>query len=676
MLHAVRFREDEAGGYPRPLLLWTGEGRRLQRSAAVYDHGEMTRMELTAALDALGQVRVAVVGDFCLDAYWILDESRSEISIETGLRTRPIREHRYFLGGAGNVAMNLRALRVGDLRVFGVTGEDPFGRDMRRLMTGAGMKTEGLMIQSRDWNTHVYIKPHVGGVEQQRLDFGNFNVLADATATELLGRLRGCLAEIDVVIINEQVPSGIHASTTFRSGLNALIREHSGRRFVLDSRHYHDRYEGAIRKMNDREAVRLWGRPRAPDEPVPAEEVIQAATALRQRWGQPVVVTRGPRGCVVCDEQGHHEIPGLLLSGPIDPVGAGDTFLAAFSAALAAGYDVVTAATLGNFAAAVVVQKRFQTGTATPDEILAVGADPDYVYRPELAEDPRRARYLAGTEIEVVTVLPSAQRITHAVFDHDGTISTLRQGWEDVMEGMMVRAILGDVFSQADEALYAKVVQRVRDYIDKTTGVQTIVQMQGLVELVREFGCVPQDQVLDPAGYKAVYNAALMERVNRRLAKLGRGELDIADLTLKNAIAFLRRLYEAGVRLYLASGTDIEDVIREARALGYADVFEGHIYGSIGMTERDAKRVVIERILNDIGSIQAKCLVTFGDGPVEIRETHKRGGVTVGVASDEVRRFGLNLSKRARLIRAGADLIIPDFSQMNRLLTVLGFTDA
>ena len=64
-------------------------------------------------------------------------------------------------------------------------------------------------------------------------------------------------------------------------------------------------------------------------------------------------------------------------------------------------------------------------------------------------------------------------------------------------------------------------------------------------------------------------------------------------------------------------------------------------------------------------------LVTFGDGPVEIRETHRVGGTTVGVASDEVRRFGLNSSKRRRLIRAGADLIVPDFSQLDALLEML-----
>ena len=67
-----------------------------------------------------------------------------------------------------------------------------------------------------------------------------------------------------------------------------------------------------------------------------------------------------------------------------------------------------------------------------------------------------------------------------------------------------------------------------------------------------------------------------------------------------------------------------------------------------------------------------KQLLTFGDGPVEMRETRKRGGVAVGVCSDEVRRFGFNRAKRRRLIRGGAHLLVPDYSDLPSLLRVLG----
>jgi phosphoglycolate phosphatase-like HAD superfamily hydrolase len=346
--------------------------------------------------------------------------------------------------------------------------------------------------------------------------------------------------------------------------------------------------------------------------------------------------------------------------------------LAGIAAALATGTTPLNAATFGNFVAGVTVQKLFQTGTASPAEILAIGTDPDYVYAPELADDARHAQYVPGTAMEVVVPLTGQRRITHAIFDHDGTISTLRQGWEAVMEPMMIQAILGNQYASADETLYARVVKRVRDFIDKTTGIQTLVQMQGLAKLVREFGVVPAADVLDEFRYKQIYLDSLMGLVRDRTAQLQRGELDVTDFTVKKAPELLHRLHKAGVKLYLASGTDEKDVIAEAEVLGYAGLFEGRIYGAVGDVAVEAKRIVLDRILKDIGSANVSQMVAFGDGPVEMRETRKRGGLTVGIASDELRRYGLNPGKRSRLIRAGADIIVPDFSQLDAVLRLLG----
>ena len=76
----------------------------------------MNRNELEALLGDIRRVRIGVIGDFCLDAYWELDASLSEISIETGLATRAVRRQRYSLGGAGNVANNLVAMGVGQVQ--------------------------------------------------------------------------------------------------------------------------------------------------------------------------------------------------------------------------------------------------------------------------------------------------------------------------------------------------------------------------------------------------------------------------------------------------------------------------------------------------------------------------------------------------------------------------------
>jgi rfaE bifunctional protein kinase chain/domain len=621
---------------------------------------------LPRLLERIRAVRIGVIGDFCLDAYLLLDPAGSEISVETGLPTLAVREQRYTLGGAGNVAANLRALGAGSVRAFGVAGDDPFGWQMLRLLEREKIDVRGLLLQREGWQTPTYTKPYESEREARRIDYGNFNVLELETAEALLACLEQAAGELDVLVVNQQLEHGIH-SPELRSGLVEFIGRHLGLPVVVDSRSHSAEFHGTMRKLNEREASRLAGLPPGGDG---LERARTLAEELYRRWNRPLFLSRGEFGCLVHDGEACREVPGLAITGPVDPVGAGDSLLAGIAAALAAGEDPLGAAELGNLAAGVTVQKLRVTGTASPEEILAIGSSPDYRYHPEVALDPRRADYLEDTDIELVAVLPRRLSLRHAVFDHDGTISTLRQGWAEVMEPVMLKAILGD---HAEASLYERVRQRVRDYIDRTTGVQTLAQMKGLAAMVREFGLVPEESILDEHGYKALYNRELMALVGRRLARLARGELEAEDFRMKGALPFLRELAGRGVKLYLASGTDQADAEQEARALGYGELFQGRIYGARGDLSHEPKRVVLERILGEVGPRGLSALATFGDGPVEIRETRKRGGLAVGVASDEVRRFGLDADKRARLIQAGADLIIPDFSQGRRLLELLGF---
>jgi phosphoglycolate phosphatase-like HAD superfamily hydrolase len=210
----------------------------------------------------------------------------------------------------------------------------------------------------------------------------------------------------------------------------------------------------------------------------------------------------------------------------------------------------------------------------------------------------------------------------------------------------------------------------VREYIDKSTGIQTIVQMQSLADMAGEYGFVPKKEILEPAEYKHGYNEMLLEVVNARMEKFRKKELDVSDFTVKGAVSFLKELSRRGVRLYLASGTDQKDVINEAKCLGYASYFEGRIYGSVGNIIGDSKKAVIEKIIRE-NNLKGPELACFGDGPVELREVKKRNGLAIGIASDEVRRYGITLQKRTRLIKAGADLVIPDLSQYAQVVRIL-----
>ena len=626
---------------------------------------------LEECLAGVADARVAVFGDFCLDAYWVIDADESELSVETSLPIRRVRTQRYSLGGAGNVVANLAALGVGSIQAVTLVGADLFGRHMLELLEEMGAATDGVSQCQESWQTLVYSKPCVRDGELNRIDFGGFNELDPTTMDTLARKLDVAAAGADIVILNQQVPGGLSPAPMIER-INEVIAARSECMFIVDSRHRAKLYHGAMLKINAHEAARLLGQTIPLDERISIDRARDLARGLFDQTGKSAFVTRGSNGLIVVDEGRLDETPGIQIVERIDPVGAGDTVISALSAVLASGGSAAAAARLANIAASVTVRKLQTTGTASPDEIRQVGPEPDYVYLPELADDLRQARYADAEEgeIELVRDLPDPRDIRHAIFDHDGTISTLREGWEQIMLPTMVRAVLGPRYDDADEALYHKVVDHVSRYIDRTTGVQTLVQMQGLVQMVRQFGCVRAEEVLDMHGYKAIYNAQLLDMVRRRIEKLKRGELDTEDFQIKNARRLLEALHGRGVKLYLASGTDQADVQAEAEALGYAHLFEGGIFGAVGDVKVEAKRDVLERIIRE-GSLNGPQLVTIGDGPVEIRETHKRGGITVGVASDEVHRFGLNSAKRTRLIRAGADIIVRDFTRLDSLLTLL-----
>lgn len=630
-----------------------------------------TEFSVEAILARLPAARVTVFGDFCLDAYWWLDDETretAETSLETGLATRRVRRQQYALGGAGNVVANLIDLGVKQVRAVGIIGADLFGGELLRLLEERSVKTGEIVSALTPWQTMVYAKPYRGEAEESRLDFGAFNKLSKDTIELLMSGLERAARDSDIVILNQQVAAGVSTPAVIEQ-INWIIRNHQQTKFIVDSRHHACLYKGTIFKLNASEAGRLLGEV-VDDCTVPVDRATDYARRLSGKSGQPVFLTRGENGMLVGNGNAVHDVPGIQVIERTDSVGAGDTALAALAAVLGSGGDPLSAAKFANIAASITVRKVQMTGTATPAEIREVGDTPDYVYQPELADDTRVARFYHNSEIELTSPLPADLQIKHVIFDHDGTISTLRQGWEQIMEPMMIRAILGSQYGTVDASMLRTVSNAVHRLVDRTTGVQTLVQMQGLAQMVRQFGFVSPSAVLDEHGYKRVYNEELLDLVNKRIAKLERRELEPADFQVKNARQLLEALQRQGVKLYLASGTDEADVRAEAEAMGYAQLFGGRIFGAVGDVKVEAKKIVLERIIST-HNLAGHEFAVFGDGPVEIRETRKRGGVCIGVASDEVRRFGMNPAKRARLIRAGAHLIVPDFSQLNVLLQLL-----
>jgi phosphoglycolate phosphatase len=263
--------------------------------------------------------------------------------------------------------------------------------------------------------------------------------------------------------------------------------------------------------------------------------------------------------------------------------------------------------------------------------------------------------------IEIIN--PHIQRgyIRHALFDFDGTVSLIREGWQGVMIPMMVEVLLETPQRESEEELYAVVTE----FVDRLTGKQTIYQMIQLCQEVRQRGGEP----LDPLEYKWMYLNRLWERIKVRVAGLKNGQFTPEEMMVPGAVPMLEAMRARGVTCYLASGTDAVYVVDEAAALGLSPYFAS-IYGALDDYQDYSKKMVIERILNE-NHLSGPEFVTFGDGYVEIEDTKAVGGIAAGVASDEVNRQGINEWKRERLIQAGADLIIPDFRQHERLVDYL-----
>ena len=266
------------------------------------------------------------------------------------------------------------------------------------------------------------------------------------------------------------------------------------------------------------------------------------------------------------------------------------------------------------------------------------------------------------TDIEILRPGFPRGRFRSALFDFDGTLSLIREGWPQVMIPMMV-----DVLREAGAAEPdAELAGAVEEFVMRLNGRQTIYQMIQLADEVRKRGGTP----LEPLAYKHRYHDLLMQRIRGRLDTLASGAATPADWTVPGSHEMLAMLRERGITLYLASGTDLAFVRREAELLGVAPYFGNHIYGALDDYKNFSKQMVIERILRD-NDLRGEELIGFGDGFVEIEEVKRVGGVAVAVASDEVNRRGIHAWKRDRLARAGADLIIGDYRCRDELLAIL-----
>ena len=188
--------------------------------------------------------------------------------------------------------------------------------------------------------------------------------MTDAECRLLLETVANGLPKLKVLIINEQLSNGIHSSL-FRQEFAKLLKQYRSQvRFVFDGRDHLDAYPGATLKINASAAsiLAFGDAGHCPQE---------SGIAIMRKTGEELVITDGDNGCFVFEEKEEiTHIPAIRYDGPVDTVGAGDSFTAGFSYALAAGASMKHAAMLGTCCSAVTIRKLNQTGVPTPAEIM------------------------------------------------------------------------------------------------------------------------------------------------------------------------------------------------------------------------------------------------------------------------------------------------------------------
>ena len=323
--------------------------------------------EITARYDRL---KVAVVGDFCLDRYLEIDPALEEVSLETSLPAHQVVRVRPQPGGAGTVLSNVAALGPAELRAVGVVGDDGEGYELLRALEALGANLEGL-IQTDRRRTFTYTKPLVlhpdrPPEELSRLDIRDRTAMPAELVERIVANLRAAVAEVDVVLFMDQAPDsacGVLSRPVKRAAAELAHSAYNADKvFLADSRSDIGSFAAVHIKVNRDELRRHF----AGEASAPAE--------LARRWagelGRCVFVTLGPEGIMAAEPDGRlHRVEGVRADGPIDIVGAGDAVSAHLAMALAAGASVREAITLANLAGSIVVRKTGTTGTASLAEL-------------------------------------------------------------------------------------------------------------------------------------------------------------------------------------------------------------------------------------------------------------------------------------------------------------------
>ncbi|MDO4493542.1 MAG: PfkB family carbohydrate kinase [Clostridia bacterium] len=348
----------------------------------------MKRERVEELLRRFPAERIAVIGDLFLDKWVTVDPKLDEPSVETGKTAFQAVKTVCAAGAAGTVLNTLSTLGTGKLFVVSLIGNDGDGFEVKKALRARGVDLSRLIEDDRIV-TPTYLKPVFlqedgsAPVEGNRIDFKNRAKTPRDLEDAVIDRIRGLLPEVDALVVLDQLTeadTGV-VTTRVREALHAIAQENPDLLVYADSRAFIHLFRGMTIKCNNYEALEMAGCPETKNF-VP-EEVFGALDALEQLTGKPAIVTCNVHGVAVREGDKHLVMPASKQTGPIDVVGAGDACSAGLVTALCAGASLSEAATFGNLCSGVTVRKLGTTGTASPEEVLALFDEQPERFDPE-----------------------------------------------------------------------------------------------------------------------------------------------------------------------------------------------------------------------------------------------------------------------------------------------------
>jgi rfaE bifunctional protein kinase chain/domain len=317
------------------------------------------------------KIKVAVIGDFCLDRYLEIDPDLKETSIETGLDVFNVVNVMAQPGGAGTILNNLSALGIGKIFPVGFCGNDGEGYELFNalsLQLGVDLR---MFLKTDLRRTFTYCKPlkiKKGNppTELNRLDFKNWHPTPSEVESIIINFVSNIYEICSAAVVLEQVDIANTGVVTDRV-LRRIGELRHAVPTIADSRRGLQDYPPLIYKMNLNELSKMVGKQISHN----IDEIKYTALALSRKTGSMVFVTLGEKGIIGAFKDVEY-VPAIPPRGEIDIVGAGDAVTANLISSLAAGATLKESIEIANAGAFVVIHKLGTTGTASIEEISSV----------------------------------------------------------------------------------------------------------------------------------------------------------------------------------------------------------------------------------------------------------------------------------------------------------------